>query len=808
MFTDLRFALRQLFKSRSFSFIAILTLALGIGANSAIFTIVHAVFLERLPYRNADRVVAIWETNAARAGQSNVVGPANFLRWKERTTSFENLAAYAETRANLTGSAQPEELIAQNVTAEFFDALGVQPFLGRAFTAAESADEHASVVILTHELWTRRFGADPSIVGRVIQLNGKPQTIIGVMPPGVRLFMKTGSLVDKPADFWWPYALGPEARAPHGRYLSVIGRLKPGVTLQKAQTEMNTIAASLTKELPEFDTGWGVRVLPLREELSGALRPALLLLSGAVAFVLLIACANVANLLLARGAARRHELAIRSALGATRLQIIRQLLMESLLLGICGGLLSLLVAEWSLTFLQKLSPVDLTNIGQLSLRYPVLIFTGAISLLTALGCGMVAAWSGSRPDVQQALVEGSRQMGGSIRHRRLRHAFVVAEIALAVVLLVGAGLMLRSFAAMREVDPGFDPSHVLTMRLQLPRAKYPDDAARTRFFRELTARVSQLPGVKAVGDVSYLPMAGLGAATDFNIEGQPPSAPGQEKTTAVTVCDNGFFRALKIPLLRGRLFTEQEMQEQRNVVLINETFARRYFPNENPIGQRVAIEMNDPVVPTEIIGIIGDTQSVDLLTPAKAHAFWPHPQLPYNLMTLTVRTAGDPASLAPSVEAQVHALDKDQPVSDVRTMEQWVARSLAQTRFSSLLLMGFAGLALILAAVGIYGVMSYAVNQRTSEIGLRIAIGAEGKDILKMIVVDGARLAGAGLTIGLLLAIALSRTLSSLLFQTLAADPLTYAVVILVLGAVALLASYLPARRAARVDPLVALRAE
>ncbi len=808
MINDFKFALRSLLKTRAFSFIAVITLALGIGANSAIFTIVHAVFLEQLPYRDANRIVAVWETNTRRPGQPNVVAPANFVRWQERATVFESLAAYAETRANLTGNDHPQELIAQNVTADYFAVIGVTPILGRAFTKEESADPKSNAVILTHELWERRFGSDPSIVGHAIQLNGKPQTVVGVMPAGVRLFMKNGALVDKPVDFWWPYALGPEAREPHGRYLSVIGRLKPGVTLEKARAEMNTIAASLTKEIPEFDTGWGVKVLPLREELSGELRPALFLLSGAVAFVLLIACANVANLLLARCAARRHEIAIRVALGATRAQIARQLLSETLLLGILGGFLSLLIAQWSLVLFAALSPVDLTSTHELSLSLPVLGFTGAISILTALACGTVAAWSASRPDVQQALVEGGRQIGGNIRHRRLRHAFVVTEMALAVVLLVGAGLMLRSFAAMREVDPGFDPHHVLTMRMQLPRAKYPDDAARTRFFREVTTRIANLPGMEAVGAVSYLPMAGLGAGTDFTIEGQPPSPPGQEKVTAVTVCDDGFFRALKIPLLRGRLFSAEEMAQKRDVVLINQAFARQYFPNENPIGRRVTIEMNDPSVPTEIIGIVGDTQAVDLVTPAKPEAFWPHPQLAYNLMTLTVRTTGDPLAAAQSIEMQVHALDRDQPVSDMRTMEQWVAKSLAQTRFSSLLLMAFAALALVLAAVGIYGVMSYAVHQRTSEIGVRLAIGAEEKDILKMIVLDGARLAGLGLAIGLPLAVGLSRTLTSLLFRTISADPLTYGLVSVLLGIVALLACYLPARRAARVNPLIALRAE
>ena len=803
---DFRFALRQLLKSPGFTFVAVLTLALGIGANTAIFTVVNAVFLEKLPYRDADRIAVIWETNTDRPGRSNVVGPANFIRWKERATAFESLAAYAETRANLVDGGNPEELIAQNVTADYFSVIGVEPFLGRAFTPEEMANPKSSSVILSYELWQRRFGSNPSIVGRDIQLNGRPQTVVGIMPAGARLYLKAGSLVDKPVDFWWPFVLRPDDREPKGRYLSVIGRLKPGATMEQARTEMNAISTILVAELPTFDTGWGIKLTSLRQELSNELRPALFLLSGAVAFVLLIACANVANLLLARGAARRHEMAIRSALGATRTQIIKQLLTESLALGILGGLLSLLVAQWSLALLEALSPVELTAARHLTLSGPVLTFTGAVSILTAMACGLASALAGSRDDVQQALAQGGRQIGGGLRHRKLRHAFVIAEIALAVVLLVGAGLMLRSFASMRQVDPGFDSTNVLTMRMQLPRAKYPDDAARIRFFREVTDRVATLPGVQAAGTVSYLPMAGLGAATSFSIEGQPPAAPGQENSTAVTVCQNGFFQALKIPLLRGRLFTEQEMQQKRDVVIINEALARQYFPNEDPIGKRVTISMNDPDVPTEIIGIVGDTRAVDLVTPARPHSFWPHPQLAYNLMTMTVRTAGNPLGSAQAIEAQIHALDKDQPVSDVRTMEGWVARSLAQTRFSSFLLMAFAGLALLLAAVGIYGVMSYAVSQRTSEIGVRLAVGAEDKDILRMVVWDGVRLAGTGLALGLILAIALSRTLTSLLFQTMAADPLTYAVVIAVLGLVALLASYLPARRASKIPLVQALR--
>src|SRR3954463_11048673 len=570
---DLRFAFRQLLKSPGFTFVAVLTLALGIGVNSAIFTVVNAVFLERLPYRDADRIAVIWETSAQRPGVSNVVGPSNFIRWKERATSFESMAAYAETRANLTDGGNPEELVAQNVTTDYFSVTGVSPILGRTFLPEESTDKQSSAVILSYELWQRRFGSDPSIIGRVIQLQGKPQTVVGVMPPGVRLYLKAGSLVNKPVDFWWPFVLGPEAREARGRYLTVIGRLKPGVSVETARNEMSSIYASVTQELPEFDTGWSTKVVPLRQELSGEIRPALILLSGAVAFVLLIACANVANLLLARGAARRHELAVRSALGATRGQIVKQLLTESLLLGIFGGLVSLLVAQWSLGLLEALSPIDLTALGHLSLSYPVLAFTGAISIVTAVACGLASALEGSRADVQQALAQGGRQIGGGLHHRKLRHAFVIAEIALAVVLLIGAGLMLRSFASMRQVDPGFDPANVLTMRMQLPRAKYPDDPARVRFFREVTARVATLPGVQSVGVISYLPMAGLGAATNVRIEGEPPPGPGQDKTTAVTVCDNGFFRTLKIPLIRGRFFTEDEMQQKRDVVIVSDAFA-------------------------------------------------------------------------------------------------------------------------------------------------------------------------------------------------------------------------------------------
>ncbi|HWF83819.1 MAG TPA: ABC transporter permease, partial [Vicinamibacterales bacterium] len=549
---DIRYTIRMCFRAPGFTTVAILALALGIGANTAIFTIVNAVLIERLPFQDPSRLVMVWENNARHPGRPNTVAPANFLRWQERATAFEQLAGFFETRVNLTGRAEPVELVAQNVTSNFFNALGVAPMLGRTFLPDEGPDGKDRVVVLTHELWERRFGADRGVVGRPIQLNGRPFTVIGVMPPGVSLFITAGSLAGKTPELWMPFAFTAAQREPHGRYMMAIARLASGVPQTEAQTQMTTIASGLTKEFPKFNTGWTVKLVPIHDQLSGELRPALLVLSGAVAFVLLIACANVANLLLARGAVRQREIAIRTALGAARTRMIRQLLTESVVLCVAGGLFGLLVAQWSLALLLALSPIDLTALGPVTLSYPVLGFTAAISLLTAIACGFAPAFEGSRADLQQALNDGARQVGAGTRHRRLRHTFVVAEIALAVVLLVGAGLMLRSLATLHRVDPGFNSDNVLTMRVSLPDAKYADDAARLRFFRSAVTRIADIPGVRAAGAISFLPFAGLGAATDFTIVGQPPPRPGLEPVVDVKVCDNGFFRVMDVPLLRGR----------------------------------------------------------------------------------------------------------------------------------------------------------------------------------------------------------------------------------------------------------------
>jgi putative ABC transport system permease protein len=802
---DVRYAIRVCMRTPGFTAVAVLALALGIGANTAIFTIVNAALIERLPFKDPSRLVVLWEESSRRPGRSNVVGPANYLRWRERATAFEALAGFVDTRVNLTASGDPEELTVQNITSDFFPILGVAPLVGRTFTDAEHNDPNAAVVMLSYAFWQRRFAGDPELVGRTIQLNGTAATVVGVMPPDVRLAMRSNSLVGKPTDVWQTWVLPATARVPRGRFMSVIARLKADVPVAQAQTQMNTIATGLAQEFPQFDTGWSVKVLPLREELAGDLRPALVMLAGAVAFVLLIACANVANLLLARGAVRQREIAIRTALGAARIRVIRQLLTESLVLGVLGGLFGLLVAQWSLALMVSISPIDLTRLGQIRLSYPVLAFTAAVSLLTAIICGFAPAFEGARADVQAALKDGARQAGSGVRHRRMRQTFVVAEVALAVVLLVGAGLMLRSFASLRAINPGLNTHNVITMRVALPGRTY-DGPKALRFFEDATRRIRAIPGVQSAGAISYLPFSGLGAGTGFTIVGEPPPAPGQDHVTDVSVCDNGYFQTVQVPLVRGRWFTDREMRERSNVVIVNEALARRYFGDGEALGRQLVINMTQPNVPTEIIGVVANSKFSDLRAETRPQTYWPHPQLPYTGMTLTVRTAADPASFASLVEREIQAIDKDQPVSDVRTLDQWVARTLGQARFSSLLLTIFASLALALASIGIYGVMSYSVSQRTPEIGVRLALGADARDILRLIVGNGLRLAGLGLAIGVVLALALSATLTSLLYETTGTDAPTFAIVIAVLGSVALLASYLPARRAARIPPVDALR--
>jgi putative ABC transport system permease protein len=803
---DARYAVRVFIKSPAFTAVALVALALGIGANTAIFSVVHAVLLRSLPYRDAERLVMVWEHNRPRNRERNVVNPANFLDWQAQAQSFEAMAAFYDTRFNLTGAGEPVEIPAQVATGNLFAVLGAQAALGRTFAAEDGEPGRDDVVVLSHGFWQSQFGGAPDVVGKTVALNGGQVEIIGVMPADFRFFVSENSLGGKPAVLWTPTRFTPQQA--RGRFISVVARLKPGVTAEQAQSEMNTVSARLEQARPDFNGNWGSRVVPLREQLSGELRRPLLVLVGAVCFVLLIACANVANMMLARAAARAKEIAVRAALGAGRARVVRQLLTESLLLSLAGGLLGLLLAMWGVDALVALSPPNLIGPEAVGVNLPVLAFTFAVTVLTGVVFGMFPALEASRFDAGEALKEGGRGGTGGPRSRRLRAAFVVAQVALSLVLLVGAGLMIQSFRRLSAVDPGFDSNNLLTMRVLLPGTKYKDDAARVAFFRQVLERVEALPGVRSASMAQALPFAGIGSATGFQIEGQPELTSAERPTTDVRVTGEGYFETMRIPVLRGRAFNPDEAREDRKVVVVNETLARKHFPGEDPVGKRITIEMKAQNEPSEIIGVVGDAKYAKLEGEQRPMVYWAHPTLAFSAMSLVVRTEGDPLALADAVRREVQAVDRDQPVADVRTLRSWVGDSVARARFGTLLLAVFALVALLLAAVGLYGLMSYTVVQRRHEIGIRMALGAQRRDVVRLVVGQGLLLTLAGTALGLAGALALTRVMRGLLYGVSATDPATFAAVPLLLGAVALLASYVPARRATRVDPMVALRYE
>ncbi|HKS27514.1 MAG TPA: ABC transporter permease [Pyrinomonadaceae bacterium] len=804
---DLKYGARMMWKSPGFTAIAVIALALGIGANTAIFSVVNTLILRPLPYRDSDRLVTVWEFNRPRNRHQNVINPGNFMDWRDQNSVFEAMAAFIDTRTNLTGKDEPVELPAQVATTNLFQVLGVEPIKGRGFTE-EDATSDANPVIISYNLWQTRFGSDSKIIGQRVTLSGKGSTIIGVMPAGFQWFIKKGSLTGKAPELWMPVKFTEAERGRKGRAWSAVARLKPNVTIEQAQTEMSTIGSRLEQQYAQFNTGWGVEVVPLREQFVGELRPALWILLGAVGFVLLIACANVANLLLARAASRHREMAIRIAMGANRMRVVRQLLTESILLSALGGALGLLLAWWGIEVLMAFSPRDLLTLDKIGINVTVLLFTLGVSFLTGVIFGIVPAIEATRLNTSEMLKEGSKSIGGSPRARRLTSAFVVAQIALSLVLLVGAGLMLKSLMRLQSVNPGFDSDNLLTMRVILPGSKYKEDPQVVGFFKQAVERIEALPGVKSAGAVSFLPFTGLAAATRYKIEGKPEPPPGQSPGGDVRVVDNNYFRTMGIPLRSGRNFNAQEQAEARHVVIINETLAKQYFPNEDPIGKRITISMMEEPVPSEIIGVVGDVKHMSLDGEVKPMTYWPHPELVYNSMTIVVKTSGDPLQLAAAVQREIQAIDPNQPVSDVRTMEQWLSESVARARFNTLLLGLFSALALLLAAVGIFGVISYSVTQRTHEIGIRMALGASARDVLKMVVGQGMLMALGGVALGLGASFLLTRVMSSLLFEVSATDPLTFIFISLLLMVVTLLACYIPARRATRVDPMTALRYE
>ncbi len=799
LWKDLRYGLHMLARNPVFALIAVLSLALGIGANSAIFSVVDPVLLRPLPYREPGRLVMIWDTFPGRSVKHNVVGPVDYLHWRAQSTVFERIAAIAADVSNLTGVTEPQEIHGQLVTADLFPLLGAEPALGRAFTEDE-ARAKGRLIILSHRFWEQRFQADPAALGRTVDLDGKPYTIIGVMP-GRFEFLDTHS------EYWLPYFVDPQRDYKRtGRYLRAVARLKAGVTLAQAQAEMDGIAARAEKNDPAFSKGWGVRLIDLREEISGEYRRPLYVLLGAVGLVLLIACANVANLLLSRAASRGREMAIRTSMGAGPWRIARQLLAESALLAALGSGLGLLLAMSCVAMVKSKAPVDLPWMAAITIDARVVAFTTLISLAATVIFGMAPALLGARVAPADTLKNTARAGGSTSRSRRFQNFLVMLEFAFSMVLLAGSGLLIRSFANLVSVDTGFRPDHLLTARILLPGSyKAPQAVA---FFREATHRIEALPGVRSASAVSFMPFGGLRPGTGFTFENRPKPEPGQEPVTEVRAIQPGYFRTMGIPLLRGRDFTDRDGSADHPVFIINQSLAAQYWPNEDPIGQRITVAMTSKPMPGEIVGIAADVKDQALDGKTAPSVFYAHPGLPIGYMTLVVRTSGDPAALGTAVQRVVHSLDPNQPVADMQTMDQMLLHSVSARRFQMLLLASFAGLALVLAVVGIYGVISYSVVERTGEIGIRMALGASRREVLRLVLRQGGAIVLGGLALGTAGTIALTRTISVFLFGVAPTDPLTLATVTAMLILVALAALAGPARRASRVDPLVCLRYE
>ena len=804
---DVRYAVRTLLKSPGFALVAVLALALGIGANTAIFSVVKAVLLSPLPYPEPGRLVWVRESNPGANISEEAASAPNYNDWRTQVRSFEGVAAFANTAMTLTdgGGGEPERVPAVSTSANFFQVVGVAPALGRGFLPEEETAGKNRVVVLSHGLWQRRFGASPKALGQTITLGGNPYTVVGVAPAD----FKSPARGPKPPEMWFPIAFNFDNSRRRSDYLDVIGRLRPGATVEQAQAELTALAARLEKEYPSANAGWVVKAQPLHEKVVGNVRQALWVLMGIVGFLLLIACANVANLLLARAAVRRQEIAVRSALGAGRGRLIRQLLTESLLLGLAGGGLGLILAAWGVELLVALSPGNIPRLEEVGLDARVLAFTFGVSALTGVVFGLLPALSASKTDLAESLKEGgSRGPTAGRSARRLRSSLVVAEIAITAVLLASAGLMIRSFRAIQSVDPGFRPERVMTFDFALPSAKYKEQPQIVNFAEQLMERASALPGVERAALTDALPLTGNADVLSFVIEGRPDLPPEKVQDAEVFVVTPGYFDVLGIGHVRGERLTERHVEGTPDVVVINEAMARRYFPDEDPIGKRVNI--GDPAKTPwmTVIGVVKDTRNVGLESAPYPQMYGPAAQFPRRAMTFVARTSADPSSLVPGLRRELAALDKDLPLYNVRTMEQVLSDSISRRRFQMILIAAFAGVGLLLAAVGIYGVISYTVAQRSHEIGVRMALGARAADILRLVVGQGLGLTLAGVGLGLVGAFALTRVLSSLLYGVSATDPAVFAATPALLALVALAACYLPARRATKVNPVTALRHE
>jgi len=808
LLNDLRFGIRTLIKSPGFAIVALLTLALGIGANSAIFSVVNAILLRPLAYKNPEQLVMI-NHNYVKINLKASVSAFGYKHYVENAKSFEDIAAMTGWAANLTGEGEPERLTGQSVSANFFQTLGAEAARGRIFAPGEDSEGKNRVLVLSHGFWQRRFGGDPNILNKTLSLNGENYTVVGVMPEGFQFGRELGMIID----LWRPIVFTPQQLSSNSitnEFLMVIGRLRQGVTQDQAQAEMHTIAANLRQQYMQgaYATNWDLLLTSFRELIVGDIRLMLLIVMLVVGFVLLIACANVANLLLARAAARQKEIAVRTALGASRWRIIRQLLTESVLLSVVGGAFGLLIGYWGVKALISLNEDRIPRTNEISLDWKVLLFTFGVSILTGVLFGIVPAIQTTKTDLHETLKEGGRSAAAAAKHW-VRSVLVVAEIAMALAVLVGAGLLVKSFMRVQEINPGFNPQGLLTMGVSLPDFKYSEASQRANFYKQLINDVRSLPGVQSAGAVSVLPLSGQGSSGSFRIEGRdvPPGQSSPHGARWAATPD--YFKTMGIPLVRGRYFEDRDTPDGKQVAIIDQALANKYWPNEDPVGKRIVFEgTRDNPNWREIVGIVGHVKHTDLEGESRAQYYIPHQQRAQGGMTLVVRTTGDPNALAATVRNAVGNLDKELPVFRIRTMDQFVADSMAQRRFALLLIGIFAGLALLLASIGLYGVMAYSVTQRTHELGLRMALGAQASDVLKLVVKQGMLLAGIGLGIGLVGAFFLSRLMKTLLFNVSATDPVIFAAIAATLAIVAFVACFFPARRATKVDPMVALRYE
>ena len=800
-FHDLRYGLRSLIKQPFFTVIALVTLALGIGANSAIFSVVNAVVLRPLPYPDADRLVKLSQMKRNDPGDSGSVSYPNFKDWRAQAESFEQMTAIQSNDYTLKVGDVAERVFGMGVSADFFPMLKVTPVLGRVFDSEEEKPGN-QITLISHALWQSRFGSDPNIIGQTVSIDAKPYAIIGVMPSGFDFPPQ-----EEQAELWLPISLSEDFLNERGAsFLTVAGRLKEGISIEQAQSEMNAIAGRLAEQYPEPNEGKGIRVSSLHEEVIGDIRLALWVLLGAVAFVLAIACANVANLLLARASARQKEIAIRSALGASRFRIIRQLMTESLLLALTGGGLGLVLALWGIDLLVALSPEDIPRLQEISLDGRVTVFTLVVSLVTGLIFGLAPALQVSKLDLNETLKEGARGASSSLRRNRARSLFVVAQVAFALVLLICAALMLRSFQRLQNVDPGFKADDVLTMDIMLPDSKYTEPEQWSGFYDRLLERVTTLPGVESAGAITTLPLGGSNITMGFEVEGRPPASRADSDSANYRAISHDYFRAVGIPVLRGRAFNERDDDKAPKVIIINETFARLYFPGEDPTGKRIKADYNEIVA--EVVGVVGDVKHKKLQADSEAEMYLPYQQTPWWFMSLAVRTRSDSSGIAAGVKNSVASIDKDIPVYNVKMMREYLKKTVSQPRFNMLLLGLFAAVATLLAAVGIYGVISYSVTERTREIGIRQAMGATRGDVLSLIFRQTALLTATGIAVGLGAAFAFAQLMKSLLYEVSPTDPVSFALIPIFLAGVALGASFIPARRATRVDPMVALRYE